>query len=85
MNNVTAIQGRPLCFLVGSRKGEGQHLVDLTDFNGNGSCTCGDFSCRVVANMKGPHEYFTDATMCFHIRAAHLEFISGVLEEILAK
>lgn len=71
MMGVYPIKGRPLCYYVDSRSGGEQKLCDLTDFNGNGSCTCGDFSCRVVANMKKPHELLTDATLCAHLRAAH--------------
>lgn len=85
MISVTPIHGRPLCYLVGSRKGEAQYLCDLTQFNGNGHCTCNDFCCRVVANMKKPHELLTDDTLCFHLRRAHLHLMQGVLEEILAQ
>jgi hypothetical protein len=86
MNGVTPVPFRPLVYHVASRKaGVAPHLVDLTDFNGNGSCTCGDWSCRCVANMKGAHELFTDATMCHHIRTAHMHFIGCVLDEILEK
>ncbi len=77
---VYPVMGRPLCYLVNSRNTRGkteeglpiQHFVDLTDFGGNGSCTCGDFQCRVVANMKKPHELLTDGTLCHHLRSAHL-------------
>jgi hypothetical protein len=84
--HITPVLGRPLSYLVPSRKKLGEsYLVDLTDYHGNGSCTCNDFSCRCVANMKKPHQLFTDATMCHHMRLAHVEFMGGVLDEILAK
>lgn len=72
MSGITPVHGRPLCYYVDSRKGGEQHFVNLTDFDGNGSCTCGDFQCRVVANMKKPHELLTDATLCHHLRKSHL-------------
>jgi uncharacterized membrane protein len=76
MIGVTPVQGRPLCYLVKSRKGNGEHFVDLTDFQGNGSCTCPDWACRVVANMKRPHELLSNETLCWHLRRAHLENLS---------
>jgi hypothetical protein len=82
MTGVYPVAGRPLCYLVDSRKGGGQHFVNLRDCEMNGSCTCGDWSCRCVSNMKGPHELLTDATMCFHIRKAH-RYNLGVQEECI--
>ncbi len=83
MINVIPVRGRPLCYLVGSRKTpDKEYLVDLTDFGGNGSCVCQDFSCRVVANMKRPHQWLTDATLCDHLRGAHL-YNLGVQRELV--
>ncbi len=80
---VTPIHGRPLCYLVSSRtKKDTQYLCDLNDFAGNGSCTCGDFGCRVIANMKRPHQWLTDATLCDHLRGAHL-YNLGVQRELV--
>ena len=85
MTGVEPVYGRPLVYHVASRqRGVHPHLCDLNDFDGQGSCTCSDFCCRCVSNMKRPHEYFTDATMCHHLRKAHAHFMRGVLEEILA-
>lgn len=72
MTGVHPVRGRPLCYLVDSRSGDCQHFVDLTDFQGNGSCTCNDWSCRVVSNMKKPHDLLSNETLCFHLRRAHL-------------
>lgn len=85
MNVPTPVYGRPLCYYVPSRQGATDHFVNLTDHQGNGSCTCGDFSCRVVANMKQPHELMTDATLCHHLREAHLFNLSVQLELIAAQ
>jgi len=83
---VTPIFGQPLCYHVGSRSNPNQaHFVNLADFNGNGSCGCSDWSCRCVANMKRPHDLLTDATLCAHLRAAHLFNLSVQIECILAK
>lgn len=85
MTGIIPVNGRPLVYLVESRKGGGTHLCDLTDFNGNGSCTCGDWSCRCVSNMKGPHELMTDATLCWHLRRAHLANLQVQVELALAQ
>ena len=83
---VSPINGRPLCYLVSSRtKQDTQYLCDLNDFDGNGSCVCGDFSCRVVANMKRPHSLLTDATLCDHLRASHLYNLGVQRELVLAQ
>ena len=81
MNDVHPVHGRLLCYYVDSRSGGGQHFVNLDDKDGNGSCTCGDWSCRCVANFKGEHELLTDAVTCHHIRRAHL-FNVNVMREI---
>jgi hypothetical protein len=82
MTGVYPVNGRPLCYLVNSRTGDAQYFCDLTHFQGNGSCTCSDWGCRVVANMKKPHELLTDATLCYHLRRAHL-FNLGVQNECI--
>jgi hypothetical protein len=82
---VYPIQGRPLCYYVDSRSGGEQHFVNLTDHNGNGSCVCGDWSCRCVANMKKPHSLLSNETMCEHIRAAHLYNLAVQNECILSQ
>lgn len=85
MNNVTPVYGRPLCYRVKSRKTDDEYFCDLTAHNGNGFCTCDDYACRVVANMKRPHELLSNETLCWHLRQCHLHFMSGVLEEILSQ
>jgi len=72
MTGVYPIAGRPLCYYVDSRSGGGQHFCDLTQHQGNGHCTCGDWSCRVVSNMKKPHALLTNETLCEHLRRAHI-------------
>jgi len=74
-----------MCYHVLSRSNGGAHLVDLTDFDGNGSCACNDFCCRCVSNMKGPHKLLTDATLCQHLRDAHLYNLGVQRELILAQ
>lgn len=86
MMTVTPVYGQVLCYHVGSRSRPGEtHFVNLTDFNGNGSCTCGDWSCRCVANMKKPHALLTDATLCDHLRASHLYNLNIQLECLLSQ
>jgi len=86
LSRVTPVQGRPLVYHCQSRKDPAVfYLVDLTEHEGNGSCLCSDWQCRCVANMKGAHQLFTDATLCYHLRLTHLEFMQGVLGEILAQ
>ena len=84
MTGVYPVLGRPLCYLVDG-SGVAQYFVDLTEHGGNGHCVCGDFSCRCVANMKKPHELLTDATMCKHLRRAHLYNLSIQRELITAQ
>ncbi len=81
---VTPVPFRPLCYHVESNSGQ-TYLCDLTQFNGNGSCTCSDWGCRCVANMKMPHSLLTDATLCKHLRGAHLYNLSVQLECILSQ
>lgn len=82
---VTPVHGRPLCYHVSSsQKGEPDKLCDLTQFQGNGFCSCNDWGCRVVSNMKKPHALLTDATLCKHLRAAHLFNLSVQVELALA-
>lgn len=85
MTGVYPVQGRPLCYHVDSRGAGAQYFVNLTDFNGNGSCTCGDWSCRCVSNMKKPHDLLTDATLCYHLRKAHMFNLGVQLECALAQ
>ncbi len=86
MTGVTPVYGRPGCYYVDSRTpGTHPHFVNIFDFDGNGSCTCGDWSCRCVANMKGAHELLTDATLCHHLRKAHLYNLGVQRECVLAQ
>lgn len=83
--NVYPVMGRPLVYLVDSRKGDGQYLCDLNELNGNGFCACPDFGCRVVANLKRPHKLLSDATLCEHLRASHLYNLCVQREIVLAQ
>ena len=85
MTHVHPVHGRPMCYHVESRTMSVQYFCDLTDFQGNGSCGCQDWSCRCVANMKAPHELLTDATLCWHLRQAHLYNLAVQLEVVLAR
>lgn len=85
MSLVTPVHNRTLCYLVKSRKGDAEYFCDLTQFKGNGLCTCGDFSCRVVANMKKPHELLSNETLCWHLRQAHLYNLAVQNECILSQ
>jgi len=85
MTGVYPIANRPLCYIVDSRRGGEQYFCDLTQLQGNGQCTCPDWGCRVVSNLKKPHELLTDATLCFHLRKVHMHLMQGILEEILAQ
>jgi len=79
--HVTPVFGRPLCYHVQSRSKPGEcHFVDITNFDGSGSCTCGDWSCRCVANMKKPFKPLSDAVLCEHLRDAHLYNLSVQIE-----
>lgn len=53
-------------YLVPSETVDLPHLVDLEAFNGNGFCTCRDFSCVCMPNYnKGEGR-----TQCKHIKFA---------------
>lgn len=85
MTHVHPVQGRPMCYQVDSRSGGESYFVNLRDCDMNGSCTCQDWSCRCVANMKLPHEPLTDATWCWHLRQAQLYNLRVQDEVVLAQ
>lgn len=49
----TPIEGQPLCYQTTSSDDEHEpHLQDLKGYEGNGYCTCRDFQCRCIPNIK---------------------------------
>lgn len=57
-------------FLVRKKGEEGVNVVDLTDYNGGGSCTCSDFAFRKDPDNQGAKQ---KSQTCKHIRM--LKFI----------
>ena len=72
----------PLRYLVKASSLEGSvYLVDLGDFDGNGSCTCRDFEIRRKKRLKegakrGP------ATQCKHIATARKTFCDDMIAAV---
>jgi hypothetical protein len=59
-----------------------RHMVDLLALNGNGRCSCEDFTCR-----KGPLLAsgfpMGDKTRCKHIKSARDLFLDTVIRQLL--
>ena len=88
------IRGEALRYTVHSETvGDETHVVDLTENDGNGACSCRDFETRRGPNYhrngKVIVEYGRDdkgkvikeATRCKHLNAAFLQFATDVAKE----
>lgn len=74
------------------------YLVELCDYDGNGTCQCKHFTCRLEPLLRRgitPHAAFEaglaevppwgtveDCLRCFHIHAARLKFADDVINAI---
>lgn len=72
----------PLRWLVpsASRPGE-SHLVELDAYNGNGKCSCADFTCRHEA-LARTGQGGVAKTRCKHIKRARSALLDSLIKEI---
>jgi len=72
-----------LRFLVRSSTTSEEYLVDLAALNGNGSCTCKDFQCRIEPKLsrgQKPPRY-----LCKHLRAAREHLTNMLIKEFIRR
>lgn len=68
-----------LRFMVPSRNGEKDYLVDLAEYGGNGSCNCSHFKFRLESKVKlGVKRQLR----CKHIVAARDYLTSALIERM---
>ena len=70
-----------LRFLVPSRNGRGEYLVDIGAYSGNGACNCKHFEVRMEPKLKLGR--FQRALRCKHIQAARSFFTDAVINHLL--
>ena len=69
-----------LRFLVPSRNGRGEYLVDIGAYEGNGSCNCKHFEIRMEPKLKLGS--YSRALRCKHILAARAFFVDAVIKHL---
>lgn len=66
----------------GSRPGD-HHLIELDAYQGNGRCSCPDFTCRHEPDLRRePQLGGVDRTRCKHIRLVRDHFLDQIIREI---
>ena len=96
MMRVTQIPGERFRWYVHSEtEGDAEHVVDLTENNGNGQCSCRDFETRCgpafYRNGKNiiPYErdekgkLNKDRTICKHINAVRNHLFNSLLPDMV--
>lgn len=84
--HVEPIKGEALRYRVRSAsRTDLSYVVDLSEYQGNGQCTCPDFLCRREPNIKKGKPLYTRLTMCKHVMAARIDFLNTTLAAIAAK
>jgi hypothetical protein len=84
-------QDNILRYLVDSRTRVGvQHVVELDHYDGNGGCTCEDFSFRLEPMLKKgavvpPDAKDPDALRCEHIKAARRKLVDDIIAQVAHK
>lgn len=74
------IPGEPLRYFVTSRSGHMDHLVDLSEWNGNGKCGCKDFTYRMEPLLRRDSKVRVE---CWHIRQAKHRFCEDMIRAVL--
>lgn len=83
IRKVTEIPNEALRYYVeSSSQPEFPYLVDLSENEGNGACTCADFQARRWPAIRDGHDLFTRETSCVHIMAARRHWTIATLGEI---
>jgi len=70
-----------LRFLVPSRNGEAEYLVDIGAYEGNGACNCKHFEMRLEPKLKLGR--YSRALRCKHVLAARSFFTDAVVGNLL--
>ena len=86
--NVSPIPGERLRFMVDSRSRPGMaHMVDLEEYQCNGSCTCEWFLTGLGVSAKAEQHRFASDTVsqCPHIRAAIRYFLRRFTKQRMAQ
>jgi hypothetical protein len=93
MTDPVPIEGEPLRYRFPSRTaGDEDHVVDLAANDGNGECSCSDFTFRRGPNYHKTKEivhYYTDeegrvgkeCTQCWHVHQALLHLATTIAKE----
>jgi hypothetical protein len=71
-----------LRFLARSQTNGTQYLVDLGEHNGNGSCQCKHFSCRLGPKLKQSPPP-KNPIYCKHIIASRTFFLNSIIQSLL--
>jgi hypothetical protein len=80
---VTPITGEPTRFFVASDSVAEPHLVDLSEYQGNGACSCEQFQFRLQGTLDtGGRDWSEKQSLrCKHLRRAILTYALMKLEE----
>lgn len=79
---VSPIPNEPLRYWVESWSSSKPHLVDLSEHNGNGACSCKNYITRkwpAIRDSTAP--LFTQETACRHIQAAWRHWLRHSLRD----
>lgn len=78
------VHDNPLRYLVASRtRDDIEHLVELDAYEGNGRCSCEQFTFRLEGELKNtPDIKPSDATRCHHICEAREAFTDEIIKLI---
>mgnify|MGYP006266639517 CR=1 FL=1 len=84
-NQVEPIIGEPFRFWVQSSDAN-PHLVDMTEYKGNGECSCGDFRFKKLMNYRANNYRIVNygsvnSTRCKHINSVLIHLGSLVVEK----
>ena len=80
LDGITPIEGEPGRFHIpSSRPKQPPYLVDLSENNGNGACSCPDYYARRLPAIKESKPLFTRETSCMHLIRVRNYFCCRVL------
>ena len=83
--SVEPVVGEPYRYWVESSVEGEPYLVDLIELNGNGECTCGDFTCVKQKQLRLNdgniiNHGYPNATRCKHINSALLYLADQIIQ-----
>ena len=79
---IKEIQHEPLRYWASSSIRNMTYVVDLSENEGSGSCSCPDYITRRNPAIQQGEELFTRKTSCKHLLAVRKHFLKTTLREM---